>query len=166
MVALGCAFIIGLLNVTWTALLRERWASLFTHDHAVVSLAASVMPIIGLCELGNCPQTTGCGVLRGTARPAIGARIYLASFYGLGTPVALALAFALKFGFAGLVYGLLSAQIACAVSVLFVLLLRTDWELEAQRAQKLTRGEMEMATSASEADTDEKIAFLVGEDLL
>ncbi|RWR83514.1 protein DETOXIFICATION 54-like protein [Cinnamomum micranthum f. kanehirae] len=166
MVALGCAFIVGILNVAWTALLRERWASLFTDDWAVVSLAASVMPIIGLCELGNCPQTTGCGVLRGTARPAIGARIYLASFYCLGTPVALAFAFSLKFGFVGLVYGLLSAQIACAVSVLFVLLLRIDWELEAQRAQKLTGGAMEMSISASEADTEEKKAFLVGEDVL
>lgn len=174
MVALGCAFMIGLLNVTWTAVLRERWASLFTHDRSVVSLAAAVMPIIGLCELGNCPQTTGCGVLRGTARPAIGARIYLVSFYALGTPVAIALTFFLDVGFSGLFYGLLSAQIACAASVLFIVLLRTNWEFEAQRALNLTSTEMEMSVSnvahedaACEAHNgDEKQGLLASENVV
>ncbi|KAL9267617.1 DETOXIFICATION 54-like protein [Drosera capensis] len=84
------------------------------------------MPIMGLCELGNCPQTTGCGILRGTARPAIGARINLGSFYLVGTPVALGLAFGLKVGFSGLWYGLLSAQAACAFWILFVVISGTE----------------------------------------
>ncbi|CAA7405280.1 unnamed protein product [Spirodela intermedia] len=142
LVALGCAVVIGGVNVIWTAALRTRWAALFTEDAAVVALAAAAMPVMGLCELGNCPQTTGCGVLRGTARPAVGARINLLSFYLVGTPVAVALAFFLGGGFAGLWYGLLTAQAACAVSVLTVVLLRTDWELEAARARKLTAVEM------------------------
>ena len=81
----------------------------------------------------------GCGVLRGSARPAIGARINLGSFYFLGTPVALALAFWLKIGFGGLWYGLLVAQFACAFSILFVVL-RTDWQVEAMKAMQLTGG--------------------------
>ncbi|CAA6668428.1 unnamed protein product [Spirodela intermedia] len=117
-------------NVIWTAALRTRWAALFTEDAAVVALAAAAMPVMGLCELGNCPQTTGCGVIN------------LLSFYLVGTPVAVALAFFLGGGFAGLWYGLLTAQAACAVSVLTVVLLRTDWELEAARARKLTAVEM------------------------
>ncbi|XP_068661899.1 protein DETOXIFICATION 54-like [Aristolochia californica] len=143
MVALGCAFVIGVINVIWTAVLRQRWARLFTKDEDVVALAAAVMPIMGLCELGNCPQTTGCGVLRGTARPAVGARINLACFYGVGTPVAVGLAFGLAIGFGGLWYGLLSAQITCAISVLYVILVGTDWEVEAGRAKRLTEVEME-----------------------
>ncbi|KAI9200892.1 hypothetical protein LWI28_014611 [Acer negundo] len=104
-VALGCAFVIGIINVTWTVILRDRWASLFTKDDLVKALVASVLPIIGLCELGNCPQTTGCGILRGTARPVIGARINLGSFYFVGTPVAVGLAFGLNIGFSGLWFG-------------------------------------------------------------
>lgn len=142
LVALGCAVVIGGANVIWTAALRTRWTALFTEDAAVVALAAAAMPVMGLCELGNCPQTTGCGVLRGTARPAVGARINLLSFYLVGTPVAVALAFFLGGGFAGLWYGLLTAQAACAVCVLTVVLLRTDWELEASRARRLTAVEM------------------------
>ncbi|KAK7271009.1 hypothetical protein RJT34_26586 [Clitoria ternatea] len=142
MVALGCAFVIGFINVTWTVILRQRWAGLFTNDEPVKALVASVMPIMGLCELGNCPQTTGCGILRGTARPVIGAHVNLGSFYFVGTPVAVGLAFLFKVGFSGLWFGLLSAQAACAVSILYVVLVRTDWEAEALKAEKLTRIEM------------------------
>ncbi|KAF6158414.1 hypothetical protein GIB67_019453 [Kingdonia uniflora] len=153
-VALGCAFIIGIINIMWTAIFRYRWAGFFTKDELVCGLVAAVMPIMGLCELGNCPQTTGCGVLRGTARPAVGARINLGSFYCIGTPIAVGLAFWLKLGFGGLWYGLLSAQLACVVSILFVILMRTDWEAEALRARKLSSLEMSVSVCDGSAEKD------------
>ncbi|KAJ6762062.1 MULTIDRUG RESISTANCE PROTEIN [Salix koriyanagi] len=119
--------------------------ALFTQDVLVKGLVAAVLPIIGLCELGNCPQTTGCGILRATARPAIGARINLGSFYFVGTPVAVGLAFGLNIGFPGLWFGLLSAQIACALSILYVVMVRTDWEHEAFKARELTATGIEMS---------------------
>ncbi|CAK9140278.1 unnamed protein product [Ilex paraguariensis] len=160
MVALGCAFVIGLINVTWTVILREKWGGLFTKDEMLKALVASVLPLIGLCELGNCPQTTGCGILRGTARPVVGANINLGSFYFVGTPVAVGLAFWLKVGFSGLWFGLLSAQAACAISILYVVLVRTDWESEALKAKKFTGLEM---TEICDND-EEKKGFLVKEN--
>ncbi|CAN1337743.1 Protein DETOXIFICATION 54 [Linum perenne] len=161
MVALGCAFVIGIINVLWTIFLRERWAGLFTKDDLVNSFVASVLPIIGLCELGNCPQTTGCGVLRGTARPVIAARINLASFYCIGTPVAVGLAFGLKLGFPGLWFGLLSAQVACAASILYVIWVCTDWEHEALKARKLTQIEMgSNCGGPKEGDEEGKIQLI------
>ncbi|XP_068322603.1 protein DETOXIFICATION 54-like [Pyrus communis] len=142
MVALGCAFVIGIINVTWIVILRVRWAGLFTKDELVKALVASVMPIMGLRELGNCPQTTDCGILRGTARPVVGASINLGSFYFVGTPVAVGLAFWLKVRFGGLWFRLLSAQVACAVSILYVVVARTDWEAESLKAKMLTGLEM------------------------
>ncbi|KAK4795009.1 hypothetical protein SAY86_013003 [Trapa natans] len=142
-VALGCAFVVGVVNVVWTSLLKERWTDVFTGDGSVKALVVSVMPIMGLCELGNCPQTAGCGILRGTARPATGARINLWSFYFVGTPVAVVLAFVFEVGFKGLWLGLLSAQGACMVSVLYVVMWRTDWDREAIRARRLTGVEMD-----------------------
>ncbi|OIV98808.1 hypothetical protein TanjilG_25054 [Lupinus angustifolius] len=142
MVALGCAFGLGFINVTWTAILGHRWAGLFTRDESVKALVSSVMPLMGLCELGNYPQTTGCGILRGTARPVIGANINLGSFYMVGTPVAMGLAFWFKIGFSGLWFGLLSAQLACVMSILYVVMASTDWEAEALKAEKLTMVEM------------------------
>eukprot|EP01018_Ginkgo_biloba_P027843 Gb_41153 [translate_table: standard] len=136
-VALGCAVFIAVISLTWTTFLRYLWGQVFTKDEGVLALTGAVLPIIGLCELGNCPQTTGCGVLRGSARPAIGARINLWSFYVVGTPVAIVLAFVFKLGLVGLCYGLLAAQIACAFSILFVVI-RTDWAFEAFKAKQLT----------------------------
>ncbi|GKU90836.1 hypothetical protein SLEP1_g4781 [Rubroshorea leprosula] len=150
MIALGCAFVIGFINVAWTVTFRERWPGLFTTDDLVKPLVATVLPIIGLCELGNCPQTTGCGILRGTARPVIGARINLGSFYFVGTPVAVGLAFWLGVGFPGLWFGLLSAQVACLVSILYVILVCTDWEVEALKAKQLTSIELSSCNGDAE----------------
>ncbi|XP_002979778.2 protein DETOXIFICATION 54 [Selaginella moellendorffii] len=150
-VALGCALVVATAGLTWTTALRHQWGRVFTRDASVLALTAAVMPLIGLCELGNCPQTTACGVLRGTARPAIGARINLGSFYFLGTPVAVALAFWFKVGFGGLWYGLLAAQAACAFSILLVVW-RTDWAVEAERARRLTGTELELKGGAKGGD--------------
>lgn len=134
-VALTCASVLAVLAMTFTTAMRHVWGSIFTSDRHILSLVAVAMPIVGLCELGNCPQTAGCGVLRGSARPTTGANINLGSFYIVGLPVALVLG--LKVGFVGLWCGLLAAQATCATLMLFVLR-KTDWNLQAKRAKQLT----------------------------
>ncbi|EYU22869.1 hypothetical protein ABFS82_03G108300 [Erythranthe guttata] len=157
-VALICAFGVGFINIIWTVIFREKWGELFTKDEMLKSLVSSVLPIIGLCELGNCPQTTGCGILRATARPVWAARINLGSFYFVGTPVALGLAFWLGFGFSGLWLGLLSAQAACAGSILYAVLCCTDWEGEAVKATKFTGLEMGIKCNSDGEDTNGLLA--------
>ncbi|KAK7283671.1 hypothetical protein RIF29_13362 [Crotalaria pallida] len=136
-VGLSCSFISGLSALVFSLMVRNIWATMFTRDKDIITLTSLVLPIIGLCELGNCPQTTGCGVLRGTARPKVGANINLGCFYLVGMSVSIWLAFFAGFDFQGLWLGLLAAQGSCAVTML-VVLSRTDWEFEAQRAKKLT----------------------------
>ncbi|KAK7270826.1 hypothetical protein RJT34_26277 [Clitoria ternatea] len=136
-VGLSCSFMSGVLAMVFALMVRNTWASMFTKDKEIVTLTSLVLPIIGLCELGNCPQTTGCGVLRGTARPKVGANINLGCFYLVGMPVSIWLAFFTGYDFQGLWLGLLAAQGSCAVTML-VVLFRTDWEFEAKRAKKLT----------------------------
>lgn len=158
MVALISAFVVGIINVIWTVVFRDQWGGLFTDDEMLKALVASVLPIIGLCELGNCPQTTGCGILRGTARPVVAARINLGSFYFVGTPVAVGLAFGLKVGFTGLWLGLLSAQAACAVSILYVVLYCIDWEDESLKASEVAS--LEMGNKCCNSD-EEKTGLMV-----
>ncbi|XP_078447937.1 protein DETOXIFICATION 49-like [Wolffia australiana] len=136
-VGLCCSFVLGLTALGFAMAVRHSWAAMFTSDRSIIALTAAVLPIIGLCELGNCPQTTGCGVLRGSARPRAGANINLGSFYGVGMPVAVFLAFFAGFDFEGLWLGMLAAQATCVVLMLTVIA-RTDWPAEADRAQKLT----------------------------
>ncbi|XP_030922818.1 protein DETOXIFICATION 55 [Quercus robur] len=150
MVAIGLALLSSLVGLLWTTLGREPWGRVFTKDNEVLELTMTVLPIIGLCELANCPQTTSCGILRGSARPGIGAGINFYSFYLVGAPVAIVLAFVWKLGFVGLCYGLLAAQIACAVSILAVVF-NTDWERESLKAKDLV-GKTSISDASSLAD--------------
>jgi len=137
MTGLFFSFIMGFSALVFTLIMRDKWAKMFTADPEIIRLTTLVLPIIGLCELGNCPQTTGCGVLRGTARPKVGANINLGCFYLVGMPVAVWLGFYSGFGFEGLWVGLMAAQGSCVVTMMLVLS-RTDWEFEAKRAKELT----------------------------
>lgn len=137
-VSLFCAVALGLGAMLFTTLMRHKWGSFFTKDSEILKLTSIALPIVGLCELGNCPQTTGCGVLRGSARPTIGANINLGSFYLVGMPVAILLGFILKKGFAGLWIGLLAAQASCAILMLCVLC-KTDWKVQLERSKQLTQ---------------------------
>ncbi|EOA33353.1 hypothetical protein CARUB_v10020211mg [Capsella rubella] len=136
-ISLFCAAALGLMAMVFAVLVRHRWGRLFTTDAEILELTSIALPIVGLCELGNCPQTTGCGVLRGCARPTLGANINLGSFYFVGMPVAILFGFVFKQGFPGLWLGLLAAQATCA-SLMLCALLRTDWAVQAERAEELT----------------------------
>ncbi|KAL3833555.1 hypothetical protein ACJIZ3_008291 [Penstemon smallii] len=136
-VGLCTSFFMGILAMFFAFFVRKIWASLFTRDAEIIALTSMVLPVIGLCELGNCTQTTGCGVLRGSARPRMGANINLGCFYLVGMPIGVLLSFYFGYDFKGLWFGLLAAQGSCAVTMLFVLS-RTDWELQALRAKELT----------------------------
>ncbi|KAG8084086.1 hypothetical protein GUJ93_ZPchr0010g9525 [Zizania palustris] len=135
-VGLALSAVQGVASLTFAVAVRDVWARMFTSDATIFALTASVLPILGLCELSNCPQTTGCGVLRGSARPKVGAHINLSAFYGVGTPVAVVLAFWAGMDFKGLWIGLLAAQAAC-VAVMLAVIQRTDWDRQAKLAQVL-----------------------------
>ncbi|XP_068316610.1 protein DETOXIFICATION 49-like [Pyrus communis] len=155
-VGLCCSFMLGLSALVFATTVRNIWASMFTQDKDIIALTSMVLPIIGLCELGNCPQTTGCGVLRGTARPKVGANINLGCFYLVGMPVAVGLGFFLGFDFQGLWLGLLAAEGSCALTML-VVLGRTDWEFEARKAKELTGADAaEVAVGDSEDVEEDK----------
>ncbi|KAG2240430.1 hypothetical protein Bca52824_090748 [Brassica carinata] len=135
---------LGFFAMFFALMVRNCWAGLFTDEEEILKLTSVVLPIIGLCELGNCPQTTMCGVLRGSARPKLGANINLCCFYFVGMPVAIWLSFFSGYDFKGLWLGLFAAQGSCLVSML-VVLGKTDWEAEVHRAK-------ELMTSSSDGD--------------
>ncbi|KAH7654684.1 multidrug resistance protein MATE family protein [Dioscorea alata] len=152
-VALLLAVATGAAAACFTVSARHTWGRAFTGDNAVVALTAAVLPVLGLCELGNCPQTTGCGALRGSARPALGANINLGAFYGVGMPVAMVLGFVMDMGLVGMWMGLVAAQGTCAFLMSYVLM-RTDWCLEAKRARELISSE-DCACVLGEDDDDD-----------
>ncbi|OMP11804.1 Multi antimicrobial extrusion protein [Corchorus capsularis] len=159
-VTIGLALLTSFIGLIWTVLGREAWGRVFTKDNEVLELTMIVLPIIGLCELANCPQTTSCGILRGSARPGIGATINFYSFYMVGAPLAIALSFVWGLGFVGLCYGLLGAQIACVISILTVVF-KTDWEKESLKAKDLVAKSDHFSHAADQTvKCEEGIGFL------
>ncbi|XP_022735128.1 protein DETOXIFICATION 53-like [Durio zibethinus] len=137
MTGLLMAFAFGISAFVLLTALRSWWGKLFTDEPQILDLITTVLPILGLCEVGNSPQTAACGVLTGTARPKDGVLINLCSFYLIGLPVAILTTFKFKFGFEGLWFGLLAAQISCLCMMVYTLI-RTDWKHQAKRADELT----------------------------
>ncbi|KAI5662743.1 hypothetical protein M9H77_22066 [Catharanthus roseus] len=137
MVSIFVAGVMGLTAMVFATSIRDLWGRMFTDDIQILRLTSAALPILGLCELGNCPQTVGCGVVRGTARPSIAANVNLSAFYVVGMPVAVGLGFWVGVGFCGFWIGLLTAQVCCAGLMLYVVG-TTDWKFQAVRAQFLT----------------------------
>ncbi|CAK9172719.1 unnamed protein product, partial [Ilex paraguariensis] len=137
MVAIHIAGLMGLFAMIFASSTRDIWARMFTDNMEILRFTSAALPILGLCELGNCPQTVGCGVVRGTARPTTAANVNLGAFYLVGMPVAIGLGFWVGVGFCGLWIGLLCAQVCCAGLMLYVVG-TTNWDYQALRAQVLT----------------------------
>lgn len=154
-VGLCFSFVLGFSALLFAVSVRNVWAEMFTTESQIIALTSTVLPIVGLCELGNCPQTTVCGVLRGTARPKLGANINLGCFYLVGMPVAVWLSFLAGFDFKGLWLGMLAAQGSCMVTMMFVLT-RTDWDGQAQRAKELTSSDDHSEDEEVEVEEEEE----------
>lgn len=137
LIGLVMALAFGVSAFIFMTVLRSAWGKMYTDEPEILDLITSVLPILGLCEIANSPQTAACGVLAGTARPKEGVNINLCSFYLVGLPVAVLMAFKFKMGFQGMWFGLLAAQFCC-LSMMLYTLIKTDWKHQAKRAEELT----------------------------
>lgn len=162
-VSIFLAGLMGLSALIFTTSVKNIWARMFTNDSDILRLTSIALPIIGLCELGNCLQTIGCGVVRGIARPTTAANVNLGAFYIIGMPIAIGLVFGLRVGFVGLWLGLLSAQVCCAVLLLYVVG-NINWEQEAKKAHMLTCNQFtigERTSDCSDCNHDNELPIRI-----
>ncbi|KAK7394977.1 hypothetical protein VNO78_15518 [Psophocarpus tetragonolobus] len=135
-IGLFIAFALGVSAFIFLMLVRKVWGKLFTNETQIIDMVTTILPILGLCEIGNWPQTAACGILSGTARPYVGARINLCAFYLIGLPVAIFAAFMHRYQLRGLWFGMLAAQITCFCMMVYTLI-QTDWGHQSKRAEQL-----------------------------
>ncbi|DBB01484.1 TPA: hypothetical protein ACH3X1_000139 [Trebouxia sp. C0004] len=112
---------------------RHQWGSLFTSDPHLISVIGSVLVVLAFFVIFDGLSVALGGVVRGTGKQAVAAPCTVASYYLLGLPAAVALAFSLKLGVQGLCLGMLLGAAATDASF-YLLMWRTDWRLEADKA--------------------------------
>ncbi|KAG4992854.1 Protein DETOXIFICATION 53 [Glycine soja] len=153
-IGLFIAFALGVSAFVFLLFVRNVWGKLFTNETQIVDMVTAILPILGLCEIGNWPQTAACGILSGTARPYVGARINLCAFYLIGLPVAIFAAFMHRYQLRGLWFGMLAAQISCFCMMVYTLV-QTDWGHQSRRAEQLAQ-----TTDEENVNNDEKSGLL------
>ncbi|KAJ8328427.1 ethionine resistance protein [Batrachochytrium dendrobatidis] len=139
-VAAMTAYIIGaflaVANCTFLFSVRFSWGYLFTSDVEVIRLVAEVLPLAALFQISDCLCSIGGGVLRGCGRQHLGAYMNLTGYYLMGLPIGVYLGFKAGFGLQGLWIGLSFALIIISAAMAW-LVMRTDWNKEADNAIKL-----------------------------
>ncbi|CAL0324631.1 unnamed protein product [Lupinus luteus] len=153
------AFTFGVVAFICLMSVRKTWGKIFTDETQIIDMVTTILPILGLCEIGNWPQTVSCGILSGTARPYVGARINLCAFYLVGLPVAIFASFIYKYELVGLWSGMLAAQISCLCMMLYTLI-QTDWGQQAKKAMELAH-----TTNEDEENVNDEESGLLNSDL-
>lgn len=121
--------VVGLILI----LIRNAWGYAYSSEMEVVQYLSSMMPLLALTNFVDGLTCVLSGTARGCGWQKIGAYINLGSFYLVGLPIAILLAFFMHFGGKGLWLGVLCAISLQAICFLAITV-KTDWEQEARKA--------------------------------
>ena len=128
------ALLVSLFNSTLFITFRDSWGLLFNDDKEVVSLVASILPIVALFQVFDALSACTSGILRARGKQGTGALLNLSAYYVFGIPIGLYLAFAWDMRLMGLWIGLTFALVYCSVVGIWICV-RTDWGREVRKVQ-------------------------------
>ncbi|KAJ4850877.1 hypothetical protein Tsubulata_007117 [Turnera subulata] len=129
----------GLLTGLIAVAVRNVWGHIYTNDKELVKYLASVMPILAASNFIDSIQGVLSGCARGCGWQKTAAFICLGAYYFVGLPTAIILTFFLHFGGKGLWIGIIGA-VTLQTTLLLLITLRTNWELEATKARERVGG--------------------------
>ncbi|KAK4567616.1 hypothetical protein RGQ29_003397 [Quercus rubra] len=132
-VVLVVAITEGLLVGSVLILIRNVWGYAYSDETQVIEYVASMMPIIAISNFLDGLQCVLSGNARGCGWQKIGAYINLGSYYIVGIPAAILLAFVFHLEGKGLWLGMICALVV-QMSSLLTITIRTNWEQEAKKA--------------------------------
>ncbi|KAI0031948.1 MATE efflux family protein [Vararia minispora EC-137] len=114
---------------------RKTWGHLFNDDSAVVTLVASILPVVALFQVFDGLSAVTGGILRARGKQFTGALLNLSAYYVIGIPFGIWLAFKRDAGLHGLWYGLTVSLVYSAVAGVY-LALTTDWAKEVRKVEE------------------------------
>ncbi|KAK7271207.1 hypothetical protein RJT34_26915 [Clitoria ternatea] len=131
-VALFLALAEGIIKVFLMIQIRKIWGKVYSSEIQVIKYVAIMMPILAISSFLDGIQSVLSGIARGAGWQKIGAFVNLGSFYFVGVPSAVVLAFVLHMKGKGLWLGILFAFIM-QVILFGIITIRTSWEKEANK---------------------------------
>jgi len=127
-------FFAGISSITFLSF-RNKWGYLFNDDPDVISLVASILPLVALFQVFDGLGAVSGGILRARGKQFTGALLNLSGYYVFGIPMGIWLAFWRDMGLHGLWLGL-TVALVYGSSVGVWMGLKTDWDREVQKVQK------------------------------
>ncbi|KAI4386615.1 hypothetical protein MLD38_004533 [Melastoma candidum] len=108
---------------------------IFTSEEAVVEMVSSLSVLLCLTILVYSAQPVYCGVAIGCGRQTTAAWVNFVSFYIIGIPVGVGLAYVALWEVKGMWIGLL-VGLATQTVILAILVWKTNWEEQVEKAQE------------------------------
>eukprot|EP00607_Mallomonas_marina_P008797 CAMPEP_0182418716 /NCGR_PEP_ID=MMETSP1167-20130531/3085_1 /TAXON_ID=2988 /ORGANISM="Mallomonas Sp, Strain CCMP3275" /LENGTH=522 /DNA_ID=CAMNT_0024593049 /DNA_START=341 /DNA_END=1909 /DNA_ORIENTATION=+ len=141
MVALGMwsDLVVGIIQGTLLFVLGPYWVHAFTTDTDVVSLVQSTLPVFMLYIIADDTKCGSLNLLRSTGNPAVTVWGNAIICYAFMVPLAYLLAFPAKMGIEGPWLAMTISWMIMIVLYSYVLW-KTDWQQQADNAQKLAKG--------------------------
>ena len=107
----------GLLGATFFLVFGKWIAALFISDSGVIELTASLLVIVGLFQLVDGLQVASSSMLRGLRDARVPALIGFISYWIIGLPVSVGLAFWLNLGARGVWWGLAAGLFVACITL-------------------------------------------------
>lgn len=128
----------GLVVAIITICVRDVWGYLYSNEEEVAKYVSIMMPILATSNFMDGLQCTLSGAARGVGWQKVCSFINLCAYYAVGIPSAAIFAFVLKIGGKGLWLGIICAMVV-QILALLVMMLRTNWDKEAEITWARTR---------------------------
>ncbi|KAI5082860.1 hypothetical protein GOP47_0002603 [Adiantum capillus-veneris] len=132
-VSAGVASFEAILVSIFFVSLRNELGKLYSKDEEAIVYIAKMMPILAVYSMLDSIQGLLSGIARGCGWQKGGAYINLASYYGVGLPVAFVLAFVFHIKAEGLWLGINSGAVVQLIA-LIAITWASDWTKEAKKA--------------------------------
>ncbi|KAJ4981909.1 hypothetical protein NE237_032746 [Protea cynaroides] len=126
-VTLKLSIFLALTVILSLAFGHNIWASFFTTSPIIKREFASMTPLLAVSILFDSAQGILSGVSRGCGWQHLAAWTNLATFYGIGTPIAVLLGFKMGLYAKGLWIGLICG-LSCQACALLLITVRTKWD--------------------------------------
>ncbi|BBG95807.1 hypothetical protein Prudu_004450 [Prunus dulcis] len=135
-VSMAESVFIGLCICVITIILHDKFACIFTSSTDLIQEVGQMSYLLAMAILLNSIQPVLTGIVVGTGLQAWVAYINLFCYYIIGLPLALVMGWIRHLGVSGIWGGMIFGGTAVQTVILGIVLIRHDWEKEAQKASQ------------------------------